>query len=100
MFPLSGQGCISSLFILTRCKAGPYERHFSAGTDACAFVCFQVVVLSEGYQLYTGEPGQAVHWFSNTLNYTYTPERDGAVSDWLMDMVSVGFAKPKDFAAR
>ncbi len=48
---------------------------------------FQVVVLSEGHQLYFGDPRQAVHWFSGTLNYSFHPDKDGAVSDWLMDMV-------------
>ena len=49
----------------------------------------QVVVLSEGHQLYSGDPKQAVPWFSGTLNYTFNPEKDGAVSDWLMDMVRI-----------
>jgi hypothetical protein len=54
-----------------------------------AALCLQVVVLSEGHQLYSGDPKQAVPWFSGTLNYTFNPEKDGAVSDWLMDMVRI-----------
>lgn len=60
----------------------------------------QVTVLSEGYTLYFGAPSQAVDWFSGNLGYSYQPQQDGAVSDWLMDAVSVGFSKPVDFAAR
>ena len=47
-----------------------------------------MVVLSEGYQLYAGDPSQAVQWFSGTLQYTFSPDKDGTVPDWLMDMVS------------
>jgi hypothetical protein len=61
---------------------------------------FQVTVLSEGFTLYFGAPNRAVHWFGGHLGYTYQPQQDGAVSDWLMDAVSVGFTKPSDFAQR
>ena len=60
----------------------------------------QVTVLSEGHQLYFGPPDQAAAWFAGSLGYEHLPARDGAVSDWLMDMVSVGFVKPAEFAAR
>ncbi len=60
----------------------------------------QVTVLSEGHTLYFGAPSRAVDWFSGNLGYRYQPQQDGAVSDWLMDAVSVGFTKPSDFAAR
>ena len=33
--------------------------------------------------------------FSDTLGYTYTPETDGNVPDWLMDVVSIGFSSAK-----
>ena len=33
------------------------------------------------------------HWFFSSLGYTYSPAQDGAISDWLMDLVSVGFSK-------
>lgn len=59
-----------------------------------------MLVLSEGYQLYFGVPNEAVDWFSNSLGYTYAPAHDGAVSDWLMDLVSVGFSKQTDFGSR
>ncbi len=57
-------------------------------------------MLSEGHTLYFGAPSHAVDWFSGNLGYSYQPQKDGAVSDWLMDAVSVGFTKPSDFAAR
>lgn len=60
----------------------------------------QVIVLSEGHQLYFGVPDEAVDWFGNSLGYTYSPGQDGAVSDWLMDLVSVGFSKHNEFGTR
>ena len=66
----------------------------------CVSVAWQVIVLSEGHQLYFGVPDEAVHWFSSSLGYTYAPAQDGAVSDWLMDLVSVGFSKQSDFGSR
>ena len=60
----------------------------------------QVTVLSEGRQLFFGPPSEAVPWFEGALGYAYSPARDGAVSDWLMDLVSVAFNKPADCAER
>jgi hypothetical protein len=60
----------------------------------------QVVVLSEGYQLYFGSPESAPTWFDWGLGYPYDPDRDGSVSDWLIDLISISFQKPKDFAER
>ena len=59
----------------------------------------KVCVLSEGQLLYFGTPAQAAPWFGG-LGYRHSPRRDGAVSDWLIDLVSVGFAKPPGWAAR
>lgn len=58
------------------------------------------MVLSEGYNLYFGSPERVLGWFSDTLGYPYDYSRDGAVSDWLMDLVSVGFQKPESFRDR
>ena len=44
--------------------------------------------------MYFGPPEAAVEWFSQ-LDYRYEQWRDGAVSDWLIDLVSVGFLKPE-----
>lgn len=57
-------------------------------------------MLSEGVQLYGADPRGAVSWFAHGLHYPYEPAADGAPSDWLMDLVSVGFAKPNGFAPR
>ena len=58
------------------------------------------MVLSEGYTLYFGPPSRAMDWFSGSLGYTYNQGRDGSISDWLMDLVSVGFGKPATWAGR
>jgi ABC-type multidrug transport system ATPase subunit len=50
-------------------------------------------VLSEGYLLYFGELDDVVPWFSGTLGYQYLPRRDGTACDWLLDLVSVSFAR-------
>jgi len=60
----------------------------------------QVVVMSEGAVTYCGPPERAAAWFTAGLGYEYEPARDGAPSDWLMDLVSVRFAKPADLARR
>eukprot|EP00884_Botryococcus_braunii_P017815 jgi/Botrbrau1/4717/Bobra.0218s0033.2 len=60
----------------------------------------KVAVLSEGNQLYFGDPSRAISWFQDELGYQYVAERDGAPSDWLIDLVAVGFTKPKEFAER
>ena len=65
-----------------------------------AHACAQVTVLSEGRQLFFGAPCEAVPWFGGALGYAHSPARDGAVSDWLMDLVSIAFNKPGDCAAR
>ena len=56
--------------------------------------------MSEGCVVYAGLPERAAAWFCLSLGYTYERGRDGALSDWLMDLVSVRFAKPSDLASR
>ena len=60
----------------------------------------KVVILSEGHQLYAGPPSQCVSWFQDCLHYNYNEKTDGAVSDWIMDTISVGFKKPAAMASR
>ena len=48
-----------------------------------------VILLSEGRQIYFGQPESATAWFGQ-LGYTYCAGRV-SVSDWLLDTVSVGF---------
>ena len=52
-----------------------------------------VVVLAEGRQLYAGETSGAVPWFSGALGYAPPSARKLACSesDWLLDLVSIGF---------
>ena len=59
----------------------------------------QVLLLSEGHQLYFGPPQEAINWFSKCLGYTFWPGQRGAEADWLMDLVSVGFSKPQTLRA-
>ena len=59
----------------------------------------QVLVLSEGHQLYFGPPEQVTDWFSGCLGYSFSPGQHGSVADWLMDLVSVGFSKPAALGA-
>jgi hypothetical protein len=76
-------------------------RLFISGIPSIKPCCmWQVAVLSEGNQLYFGDPGKAIAWFQDQLGYQYIAERDGAPSDWLIDLVAVGFTKPKEFAER
>eukprot|EP00884_Botryococcus_braunii_P013823 jgi/Botrbrau1/22441/Bobra.0091s0043.1 len=60
----------------------------------------KVLVLSEGLEMYFGPPGEVTAWFQGTLGFDYDPAIDGSISDWVMDLVSVGFAKPEPYAAR
>ena len=61
-----------------------------------SFFCLgQVLLLSEGHQLYFGPPQEAIDWFGTCLGYTFRAGQRGAEADWLMDLVSVGFSKPQ-----
>lgn len=59
-----------------------------------------MVVLSEGVQLYSADPSGVVAWFASSLHYPFDQRADGAASDWLMDLVSVGFTKPESYTPR
>ncbi|KAK9802008.1 hypothetical protein WJX73_010401 [Symbiochloris irregularis] len=54
----------------------------------------KVTLLSEGCMVYFGPPEKAVAWFT-VLGFSYEQWRDGAASDWLIDLVSVSFQKPE-----
>jgi hypothetical protein len=54
-----------------------------------------VLLLSNGLLMYQGPTAQLVPWFSIQLGFTYEPERHGAASDWVLDLLALGFAKPK-----
>ena len=54
----------------------------------------QVCLLSEGHLMYYGPPPDAAAWFG-TLGFAYEPNKDGLVSDWMLDLVSTSFYKPQ-----
>ncbi len=55
----------------------------------------QVIILSEGYQMFLAPPGYALHWFHNVLEFPYDMHIDGTVADWLITIVSISFSKVK-----
>ena len=74
---------------MSSCTLGPSVR-----TQNCLCSVLQVLILSEGHQLYFGPPEQVTDWFSGCLGYSFWPGQHGSVADWLMDLVSVRFSKP------
>lgn len=55
----------------------------------------QVTLLSSGYMMYSGEREGLVPWFTQGCGYAYDPPMHGLASDWVMDLVNVGFTKPE-----
>lgn len=53
----------------------------------------QVTLLANGRLMYTGPPDQLVNWFTS-LGYRYNLTSHGMASDWALDLVALGFAKP------
>ena len=77
------------------CLASSLAGHSSSASPSIPTIAaFQVILLSEGHVLFSGPPAEAAPWF-NSLGYDYVTARDGNVSDWLLDLVSVGFTKPE-----
>ncbi|GIL43410.1 hypothetical protein Vafri_1186 [Volvox africanus] len=60
----------------------------------------QVVVLSRGRMMYSGDRAGAVPWFTSGLGYSYDPQRHGVASDWIMDLVNTTFKKPRRIYGR
>ncbi|KAF6257910.1 hypothetical protein COO60DRAFT_1701618 [Scenedesmus sp. NREL 46B-D3] len=52
----------------------------------------QVTLLASGRLMYTGPTDELVPWF-NSLGYPYSPEVQGTIPDWALDLVSLGFDK-------
>jgi hypothetical protein len=50
----------------------------------------QVTLLSKGRLMYHGERTGIVPWFQ-ALGYSYSSDLHGLASDWVMDLVNVGF---------
>jgi len=58
------------------------------------FCMLQVVLLSMGRMMYSGEREGLVPWFEK-CGYRYDPAMHGLASDWVMDLVNIGFSKPE-----
>lgn len=59
----------------------------------CA-VLLQVTLLANGRLMYTGPTEDLTRWFTS-LGYHYDAAEHGMASDWALDLVSLGFAKPQ-----
>lgn len=59
----------------------------------------QVTLLANGRLMFHGPREDLTPWF-DSLGYTHDPDRDGVASDWCLDLVAVGFAKPEKFYGR
>lgn len=47
--------------------------------------------------MYSGETNRVVSWFTTNMGYDYEPSIHGVVSDWVIDLVSIGFSKPHQY---
>ena len=52
-----------------------------------------MVLLSQGHLMYAGAREGLVPWFSVTLGYNYDYTCHGSASDWVMDLVNIGFGE-------
>jgi hypothetical protein len=48
-----------------------------------------------GRMMYTGPRDELVPWFTSGCGYSYDPVMHGLASDWVMDLVNIGFRKPE-----
>lgn len=55
----------------------------------------KAALLSQGRCVFYGSRRALVPWLSDTLGYPYEPARHGVVADWAVDLVNVGFSKPR-----
>lgn len=55
----------------------------------------QVTLLSMGHLMYFGPREDLVNWFTDGCGYPYDPKMHGLASDWVMDLVNIGFKKPE-----
>lgn len=51
-----------------------------------------MTLLSEGLLIYTGDAAAMADWFGRS-GFLYAPEAHGPVTDWVLDLVTVGFEK-------
>jgi ABC-type multidrug transport system ATPase subunit len=54
-----------------------------------------VTLLSMGHLMYFGPREDLVSWFTDGCGYPYDPKMHGLASDWVMDLVNIGFKKPE-----
>eukprot|EP00878_Enallax_costatus_P000100 GHUV01000134.1.p1 GENE.GHUV01000134.1~~GHUV01000134.1.p1 ORF type:complete len:870 (+),score=236.10 GHUV01000134.1:1054-3663(+) len=59
-----------------------------------------VTLLSMGHLMYFGPREDLVTWFTDGCNYPYDPKMHGLASDWVMDLVNIGFKKPESLFGR
>ncbi|KAK9823456.1 hypothetical protein WJX72_002882 [[Myrmecia] bisecta] len=50
-----------------------------------------ITVLAEGRMLFMGPAAEVLSWFSGVLGFSFAAEHDGSPSDWLMDIINIGF---------
>lgn len=60
----------------------------------------KVLMLSGGRMMYFGNRVDMMSWFSHELGFPYQPALQGLVSDWAMDLINIGFKKPKRYFGR
>ena len=48
-----------------------------------------------GRMMYSGPRDGMVPWFDEHCGYRYDPAMHGLPSDWVMDLVNIGFKKPE-----
>lgn len=51
-------------------------------------------MMSEGLLIYTGDSAAMADWFAR-FGLIYSPESHGPVTDWVLDLVTVGFEKAR-----
>jgi hypothetical protein len=59
-------------------------------------LCVQVTLLAGGRLMYHGPRDEMTEWFGS-LGYSHNPLEHGVASDWALDLVAVGFAKPAKY---
>lgn len=70
-------------------------RHLS-GDQLLLLLLPQVTLLANGRLMYHGVRDGMVDWFGN-LGYVHDALEHGVASDWALDLVAVGFAKPPQY---
>jgi hypothetical protein len=84
---------------ISLCTAHSPKLSSLLSAPACCFCVYvlllQVVLLSQGMLMFSGKRAALLPWFSETLNCIYSAEEHGLVSDWILDLVNIGFGENK-----